>query len=233
MKIAHIVEELSELLSDNDEQCPNTRWSKKLLEHWALEGYLLASTVAKHKNTDIIEIELVEGSVQTLPDGYEEFVRVVNNIGTLSLIEDSADKSNAVDRFSGIYESDKDCDAPKGMTLGVKQLGEGDYVIEGWESEQLSANTFYVNPPVPKGFKGSVRVLATKTIDINNIDEVPMWVHALCIDWGLHRALSTDIESEHSYQRSQASRENFYKLLALYAIPQAATQVRGNTGEAR
>ena len=222
-KVEDIVREVSDLLNDNEPGCENVRWSKSSIRHWLLEGYLLAAAVAVHKNSELIEVPLVEGSVQSLPDGYEQFVRIVNNPGTLEKIIDSAEKK-AKDRFAGIYETEDCVDCVTevgGKTLGVKKTSETDYEVTGWEAEPMSATTFYVEPPVPKGYTGSVKVLAIKTIDLTAKEaDIPMWAHALSIDWALHRAYATDSESQYAMEKSTSHRRGFYELLALFRPPQ-------------
>jgi hypothetical protein len=228
-----IVTEVSDLLSDNEEGCANVRWSRSSIKHWLLEGYLLASTVARHKNSEIVEIPLVEGAVQSLPEGYEEFIRVVSNPGTFEKLADSAEKI-AVDRYKGLYDAIAEtgecvtATTNSGKTVGIQKLADGDYEVTGWEAEPMSATTFYVEPPVPKGYTGKLKVLAIKTIDLSDDDaEIPMWAHSLSIDWALHRAWSRDIESQYAFQRAQESRANFYGLLALFKpVP------RGSAGPA-
>lgn len=221
--VEDIVREVSDLLSDNEPGCENVRWSKASIRHWLLEGYLLATTVATHKNSELIEVPLVEGSVQSLPDGYEQFVRVVNNPGRLEKIIDAAEKK-VKDRFAGLYE-DTACDGEvRGKTFGVKQTSDTDYEVHGWEIEPMSATTFYVEPAVPKGYTGSVKVLAIKTVDLTaKTADIPMWAHALSIDWALHRAYSTDSESQYAAERSTSHRKGFYELLALFRPPQVGT----------
>ena len=234
-KVEDIVTEVSDLLSDNEEGCENVRWSKSSIRHWLLEGYSLASAVARHKNSEIVDVPLVEGAVQSLPDGYEEFIRVVSNPGTFEKLVDSAEKK-AVNRYQGIYaavEESGECvtaTTSSGRTVGVQKLADGEYAVTGWEAEPMSATTFYVEPPVPKGYTGKLKVLAIKTVDLSaETADIPMWAHSLAVDWALHRAWSRDIESQYASQRANTARENFYALLALFRPPTMTPIRTGNT----
>lgn len=217
--INEMVTEVSELLNDNERGCENVRWGKAAIRHWLLEGYSLATAVATHKNSVVVDVPLVEGSVQSLPDGYEMFVRLLSSPGKLEKITDSAEKTG-VDRFAGIYDGVQNCKSADGSTVGVKQTSDSDYEVENWQSEPMSATTFYIDPPVPSGYTGSVRVLAIREIDLTSDDvDIPMWAHAMAIDWALHRAYSTESESQFSIEKANSHRRGFYELLALFRPP--------------
>lgn len=220
--IDDMVAEVADLLNDNEDGCAYVRWSKSSIKHWLLEGYSFACNVATHKNTDLVEIELKEGSVQKLPEGYEQFVRVVNNPGTNELISDATEKK-AKDRYRNIGAASlDDCKTTSsGSTLGSESSVDADYQIKTWEGEPMSSSLFYVNPPVPKGYTGKVKVLAIKIVDISSdMTQVPVWAHAMAIDWALHRAYATESESQYSMEKSKMHRDNYYQLLSLFKPPQ-------------
>lgn len=217
-----MVSEVADLVNDNEPGCEHVRWSAATIRHWLLEGYALATTVATHKNSVVVDVPLNEGSIQELPEGYEMFVRLLSNPGKLEKIVDAAEKT-AKDRFVGIYDDvEPDCTtSANGSTVGVKQTSDDEYSVDNWQSEPMSATTFYVDPPVPAGYTGSVRVLAVKEIDLTSDDvDIPMWAHALAIDWAVHRVYTTEAESQYAIEKAAAYRRHFYEILALFKPPE-------------
>ena len=207
-----IIEELGLMLAD----CDHVTWPKSLLKHWIHESQGLIANVAKHRNTEIVEVDLVQGSIQSLPSGYEEFVSIPEmSDGSLS---DQNNSSKIGNRFEAVEIVKCTDGASSSVTMGSSSSAT--YELSAWSAEPMSASTFYVVPPVPSGFTGTISVLATKTVSESDDAEIAAWAHPMVVNWVMYRALGVEIESESSATRSARYLDDFYKLLSIFAPPQ-------------
>lgn len=208
-------------LNDAEPGHENIRWTRTDLLAYLNEALCMLSIVRPNLFLGTQEIELTQGTVQTLPAGVKALYSIEGTIqkdGSLS-----TKRPSKADLYLSRWFNDACASA---RTL---QGGTG-YVVASYSVDANDKQTFKVEPPVPAA-PPPVKVLArvlkapgglTKDGDPLGVD---CCYGSALIEWMLYRAYGVDDESVSSPVRSREHLATFFAILQLDAAQQAALMV--------
>lgn len=211
--VSSVISEVGGLLNDRETGFEHIRWTAAdLLEYLndaIMQAYLVRPQLFAHKET----MDLVPGSVQTVPDGCQ-LQRVVGVPG------DTKPARKLDESMLAIYG---------GLAC---ECSCSDYKIDGYAANATDPNGFYVDPPVPDDGKTHQAVIlclqapseVTATTDAAGVvtyapADMPIKgkLHNAVIEWMLYRGYSVDMESAQSDRKMTFHLRHFYEMLGLDA----------------
>ena len=208
-----LAKEASRLLNDS-EHCDGeydfTRWSQLELANYGSNAIVLAHTIYPEKFTKVVEMELVKGRVQTLPEGCSKIVKVLGTIDDMTgTVPSTATSSD--DRLLNIFPT-RECSGP------VVSKTSGRYVVKNFSLEETSDNIFYVDPPVPSSEKPyEIQVICSAPLDPDlKKTQISAWLWNPIIEFMLYRAYQSEDESQNSSNQMQLHFRNFFSMIQLY-----------------
>lgn len=205
--LSDIAVEVSKLINDYDDCNPEynyTRWSKQELIHYAQDAIIMIFMLNPKKFTKPSTIPLVEGAVQTLPEGcvlMTKLLGILDESGAISSVAPNGD-----DRLGTLFTN-----------VCAKSVTSSDYKyeLETYSIEETSDNIFIVEPPVPASalpLDASV-ICASAPVNVDRDYIVPPWMHNLIIEWMQYRAYSSEDESTYSSDNAKTHLEHFYSII--------------------
>jgi hypothetical protein len=206
-----LAKEASLLLNDSqhcDGEYDFTRWSQAELANYGLNAIILAQTIYPQKFTKVVKVALVQGSIQSLPEGCSKLVKVLgsnNEAGTVPSTSSSID-----DRLAGIF--------PESGCSGSVTSNQGGYTVKNYSLEESSDTIFYVKPPVPFSEKPiEISVICSASPDTDpRKSHIPAWLWNPIIEFMMYRAYQSEDESQNSMQQMQIHLKNFYSMIEMY-----------------
>lgn len=208
--VGSLVARARSILRDKKVQGREQLWPDAVLTDYLNEGLALLQSLRPDSFVRTVTLTLSPGSYQTIPDDYDQLVEVMDNTdggvtpvsyGPVSEADDNA--RNAIQDFNC---ADEPC---------AKASGDADaYRVSTFSRSGTDLRGFHVQPPVPAGQRPKVtaRVVANPPChyDVTACVGVPRKHEAALVDWMLHRAWSTDIESEFAFRSAAAAHDRFY-----------------------
>lgn len=169
-----VISRISTALNDTG----NVHWSQAELLGWLNDGQRALVSVRPSANTVPVTLNLVQGTLQTLPDAYAGIVDIPCNA--------TGEVVRSVDR------SVLDTESP------AWHQATANAVVREYAYDLRAPNLFWVNPPQP-AIPGSVKALVGAVpAEIATVND-PLTVHdryvPALIEYGLYRALSKDDET--------------------------------------
>lgn len=204
-----ICDDVATILSDNDEDCPNTRWSKEDLECWEKEARKVVAIVKPTTATTTHTMKLSPGKVQTVPEGCGQVVGVLgipNENGSVSEIPDEGE-----DDLAKYYSTP--CNVRPSFS-GGKPSGTDNYSLSSYELDVTCPEVFYVSPSVPEGSSIDVLIKCVASGEDDNID-LDCRYDPILKEWMLYKAYSVEMENPNSAGLAGTHLQNFYNLISL------------------
>jgi len=211
--VQSVVWELAGLLNDREADFEHVRWQELDLLEYINDAIMQAYLVRPQLFAHVEDMDLVPGSLQTLPEGCQ-LQNVMGSDGTANPARKLDDKMLA------IYA---------GLACGACACGP--YKLDGYGSSASDPNTFWVDPPVPDdGQVHTAKILCLQEPDeivatLDGSGAVTGYVppnlpikgklHNAVIEWSLYRAYSVDMESAQSDRKMQFHLRHFYEMLGL------------------
>lgn len=202
------------LLRDNEAGFEATTWSRKSLLDWLNEGLCQIAALRPDLFVTTADIPLKPGSQQELPEGYEQILSIEGTVtagpdGT-PIVSDSATVADSalLRRFKK-----KPCLASQTSECGDPGAG---YEVKSFIPNPHNMRQFRVEPPVPAGASVEVRASVVKAPghytdgDANKDVALSCPSHAALLDWIMHRAYSTELESEYAIRAKNDHLRQFY-----------------------
>jgi len=200
-----------------------TRWTRAQLATYL--SYAIAEIAGFNPDefTYTKEITLVPGSRQQL-EPPDELISLDSNANGTGITQADIELTRAFSPY--------ECCAGE---VVLDAQGNPVYVVKSYSIDQKSANTFYVDPPVPEGMNPVVTGQVSSLGAGYNLD---MWEEPVAvdnkyipaiIDYMQARAYEIDMESPLSARNSQIHFQRFYQMLGIKYKAEAA-QRAGNIG---
>ena len=209
---------------------PNADWVQH--EQWPkasrYDAYVEAICKIRQYRPDAfsekVEVELIAGQMQELPEGYERVMSVdANADGT---------KISELDERSNVFN-----EQISGLPIGCSGGATGDYTATSADVDANNATAFCVTPSVSAtqaANNASVFVTAIKCQECVKLDDcVPSQFKAEITDWLLYRMYSFETDSQYLLQKAQQARSNFESSLDKgyrYAAAQGSGYFLGQVG---
>jgi hypothetical protein len=195
INITALIEELSNALHDNDVLSPNAMFSKDLLKEFIEDGVRYLSVLSPDICQKSVQMPLVSGSHQTLPD---DLSKISSIEGVIKDGKIGSSPHKAERYFLDILPSDP--------CLELRNL-DG-YSISSYSFDKMhSPRSFVVAPPVPYGMEVIISIVAVVSpkslIKGDNID-LDDWLHLPIYEYAMHRAFAYDSLSPNSTAMSSA-----------------------------
>lgn len=215
VKVEELIQDVSRYLSDYDEDVQYVHWTEDdLLSYAQLAVGVLANLDKKHF-TKTIDVELVEGSAQPLPDTCAEFNRVQGQKegGVITRIA----RRIKLGFFPELNR--KPCYACRGQ--------KGDYKLKSYSFDEEDSSTIYVDPPVASGQTGTISITcySSPTVDsASDVLDIGQDMKPVLFELMLYYAWGVDIEDESTRERSNIHWQNAMTLLKLH-IPYKTPRV--------
>lgn len=195
------------ILRDGEKPGRPQLWPDDTLIDYLNEGLALLQSLRPDSFVTTAEIALTPGSYQVLPDEYDSLVEILENAdGTpVSMSDDAA--RNIIQSQSCAAAA---CAPESGAAAGI---------ISSYSRSGTDLRGFHVQPPVRPGQRPVVtaRVVANPPChgasDHKSCVGVPRKFEASLVNWMLHRAWSTDIESEFAFRSAAAAHDRFYLIV--------------------
>lgn len=204
-KLSELVEKVAELLNDVD----MVRWTQPEIAYWLNEGVKQIVILLPESNAITQEIQLVEGTKQSLPADGVRLIDVIRNTGLGGGVPSSPIRiieRDTLDTLRPSWHKDRPASVAKNFVF-----------------DQRNPKTFYVYPPSKTQFIEIVYSLEptkiTLTDDMGNFNIYS----AALINYALHRAHSKDTE-EASISKAQSYMSAFLNAIGLF--DQADAKVR-------
>jgi hypothetical protein len=196
------------------------------------EAFAQVQALRPDAYAEVVELELVAGSLQTVPIEYAALVVVHDVVDKDSkgnvysrneVSEIKIDNTGAVKLFgaygcetleSGVNNVNAYNDAGNCV---VKPGSEKEPTIRTFRKNQHAPRTFNVTPPIPKGQTVLVQATVVKNppcvCDIREDICIPVGIKfsAPILDWVMYRVLSGEFESEHFTRGAQRYEQSFYR----------------------
>lgn len=179
------------------------RWSDDALVDYLNEGLSLLQSMRPDSFTKTIELDLVPGSRQQVPEGVDKLLDVTSNVTATG----------------GEGGPVNEADYALSRKITDTCSGGEDREVENYSVVSHDPKTFFVSPPVAAGTTRKVmaRVVMdapyTCALDIEGCIDVPRKHSAALVDWILHRAYLLDMESQYARLASSSAFERFYRVL--------------------
>jgi len=176
------------------------QWPKSARYDAYMEALCRLREIRPDAFSEKVEVELVSGQMQELPDGYERILSVdANADGT---------KISDLDERSSVFN-----EQISGLPIGCSGSATGDYTATSGEVDANNVSAFCVTPPVSAtqaNNGASVFVTALKCQGcIGKDDCVPSEFKAALTDWVLFRMYSFETDSPMLLQKAQSHRQYF------------------------
>jgi len=199
-------EEVSRQLNDQQRGFEYTRWSRVSIIQYVYDGLLQVALYRPDAFTSPVDVTLVPGNKQTLPDGV---TNIVGFVDPLNVTEDSFGLTRAFNKKA--CSEEYDCD------------GNVVYSLKSYNYDARNPKYFFVSPPVPNGLPTPpvvtlVGVSAPPVVDTTWwLKELPGDVkyHNAVVAWALSRAYEVDTESENSFRLMNFQRSEFYRMMGI------------------
>lgn len=215
---ANIIERAQTLLRDDESDNAGVVWPDSDLIEWVSEGIQVIASLRPDAMTETANIPLVAGAAQTLPDEYAALLSVEGTVvvhpdGSVTVEQEAtvAD-SRMVRRFGKKRCLASQAPGPCG------QIG-ADYRVRSFSISPYNQRDFRVEPPVPAGASVEIRATVTKVApalslgDRNKPLPVQSKYDAALLNWVMHRAYSSEIESEYATASREQHLRAFYSVL--------------------
>jgi hypothetical protein len=215
--VGSIILRASRILNDdvreNAGESDYVRWPRAVLIDYLNEGVALLQSLRPDSFTENVAIVLKPGAKQLLPDGYDTLLDVLSNVGTDAqgndfMLDNVREQS---EEFSGLllrYNcAESECASGSDVA---------DFKITAFNRSGQDVRGFTVEPPVPEGSTAKVCVRAVKEPAVFCPGDEAMCVgvprkhEASLVDWVLHRAWLSDIESAYARASSVDAHNRFY-----------------------
>lgn len=208
-------------------------WSRAALTAYYNEATQMLVANRPDAYAEVIDMKLVPGSIQTIPDGYRAFVKVELNIDKNGA---QAEAVIAGDEYFSKIMSGKACLASQ--CIGA---GDEDYVVRSFSVSSTDPTQFTVSPPVPVGTDVFVKVMVAKSPGKvcasdgeSCVDFDPVFAPAV-VEWMLYRAWGSDAEIVGGTNAATAHGNMFFRLLGVQLAREqqflAGTLLKVGTGK--
>lgn len=204
---------LNDDIRENAGESDYVRWPRATLIDYLNEGLALLQSLRPDSFTDTVVLTLVAGTKQRLPDGMDKLLEVVSNVTTDAQGNDvlSDEVRQQEEEFSGVLLR-YNCAAASCATTAIAANTK----IKSYSLSSQDPRGFRVEPAVPEGATAKVcaRVVREPRIfcpgDLDACIGVPRKHEAALVDWVLHRAWLSDIESAFARASSVDAHNRFY-----------------------
>lgn len=193
-----IVKYVSTLLNDQYPGNAYVRWPRKLVQDAYREALSVIAMLRPDVATELVEVELVVGTLQRGPDGCSSVTKVVGLLDPATgAVMEQADKA--------------DNNLSKWFT-DVCGPSDGTYSLSSYSLDDDNSSIFYVIPPVEPGQKATALVMCAGSCKSSRVDcryETPI------VEFMMYRLLSTEDDSVTSVQGASTHLNLFIQLLNL------------------
>lgn len=199
-----LIDMVSVYLRDHEADFEFTHWEERELAGFLQLAVELVSSTKPSLFTSRVDVKLVAGAIQSVPDSCQEFVSVTGQKdvdGVITPVRKSSSK----------------------MALSLRRpicqatSSTGEYLISAWRYDPDDYNTIYVDPPVPTGVDATLTISCYNTPEIASADTViklpSHWKPAL-FELMLYYAYGVDIESVPNRDRSAVHWNNAVTIMA-------------------
>lgn len=200
------VEEVSRQLNDQQRGYEFTRWPRSFVIQYVYDGLLQVALYRPDAFTSEVQVTLVPGNRQKLPDGVSSLAAFID---PLHVTNDDFGLTRAFNKKT--CSTDLDCD------------GNEIYILKSYNYDTRNPGYFFVSPPVPQGLSSSPIVTisgasAPPVVDASWwLKELPGDVkyHNAVVAWAMSRAYEVDTESENSFRLMNYQRSEFYRMMGV------------------
>jgi hypothetical protein len=209
--VLDLIKRASTLLNDDVVDNDFVRWPKAVLLDYLNEGIGLLSAHRPDLFTKCVELTLKPGQKQQLSNKYLSLVSVDFSVSPDGVLTPVTKVDLAYSRYvtKSCAERGSDCKTPESTGITT------------YSNVPKDEQQFFVYPAVSR--RGDVTVMATVVerpcqycvADFGECVDIPPGQQAALVDWMVHRAYSTDIESEYAYRAAQAALARFERVLSV------------------
>ena len=198
-----LIDDVSRYLRDNEPDYEFTHWEESELASFLERAVYLVSSVRPSLFTSKVEVPLVAGSIQTIPDTCHEFVSVVgqkNADGGITAVRKTTSKMALALKFP---------------VCSINTTG--DYEVSSWRYDEDDSKTVYVDPPVPAGSTGTLVVSCYNVPEVDSATtklHLPAHWQPALFELMLYYAYGVDIESVPNRDRSAVHWNNAVTIMA-------------------
>lgn len=224
MKVAELIEEVSRYLQDNEfeDDVQYVHWTREDLFSYLRNAVAIVAMVRKEEFVSTVDVELVEGAVQTLPSPCKSLKTVQgqkNDRGVVMQRIRETKLSNLAAFSRAVCTS--------------KTTSSDGYVAKSYSYDEDDPKTIYVDPPLQKGQSGTLTITCyapPQVTGINDELDVDENFRPIIFELMLYYAYGVDIEDNANRARSDAHFKAALQLLQIYdykeqqAVARAAQQ---------
>ncbi len=200
------VEEVSRQLNDQQRGFEYTRWVRASIIQYIYDGFLQVALYRPDAFTSNIDVSLVPGVKQQLPEGVLNLVAFVN---PLLVTENDFGLTRSFNK--SVCPEELDCD------------GNVVYTVRSYNYDIRNPGFFFVSPPVPMGLK-TPPVVSLNVAGPPPVIDATWWLkelpgdvkyHNAVVAWALSRAYEIDTESENNFRLMNYQRSEFYRMMGI------------------
>lgn len=211
--VLDLIKRASTLLNDDVEDNDFVRWPKAVLLDYLNEAIGKLSAHRPDLFTKCVELTLKPGQKQQLDKRYLSLVSVDFSISPDGVLTPVTKADLAYSKYTA-----QSCAERGGTSAGCRTPESTE--IKTYSSVPKDEQQFFVYPSVSR--RGNVSVMATVVerpchycvSDYATCIDIPPGQQSALVDWVVHRAYSTDIESEYAYRAAQAALARFKECLS-------------------
>lgn len=226
-KVKDILDRAAAILNDREEGYEHIQWPVGDLVTYVNEALCELSAHRPDAFVKQVELTLLPGSRQELPDQYSKLVSLDANIpanGELGgpvtgrkISESSSEFAEVFSSGPSCFSSGPSCGEPPAPHDGENPSAE----VLSYQRAKGLPNVFYVAPEVPRG--KVVKVAATvqeappvhDALHLKRALGVPCKFDSAVLDWVLMRCWEKDIESSFAVAAAERHRGHFYQALGV------------------
>lgn len=215
MNARQFVEEVSRYLQDNEfeDDVQYVHWTEDDLFTYFRLALSITSMVRSEEFVQTVDVELVEGAIQTLPHPCKSLKAMQGQKNDRGVITNKLREAKITHLAS----------FKRALCLSASSMRKGAYEAKTFSYDYDDPKTIYVDPPVPRGAKGTLTLVCYAPPDIKDIDEeldIDENVRPIIFELMLYYAYGVDIEDSGTRERSEQHWAKAMTLLQVYDYKQ-------------
>lgn len=214
MQVSGMIEEVSRYLQDNEfeDDVAYVHWTKDDLLTYIRNAVAVVAMIRKEEFTSTVDVELVEGIMQTLPSPCKSLKTVQGQKDYKGVINKRVRESK-LSNLTGFNRP----------VCVSSTKSKGDYQVKSYSYDENDPKTIIVDPPVPKGASATLTITCYAPPEIKgDADELDIDenLRPIIFELMLYYAYGVDIEDNANRERSNQHWKNAFDLLQIYDYKQ-------------
>jgi len=212
MIISQVIDDVSRYLQDNEfeDDVQYVHWTKGDLLTYAQLALSIIAMVRKEDFTETVDVELVEGAVQTIPAQCKSVQTVQGQ---------KNDDGVIVSRLREVRISNLSAFSRPVCKPSVKFGASSEYRVKSFSYDDNDPRVIYVDPPVPANTNATLTISCYAPPVVKGEDDeidLDQNLVAVVFELMLYYAYGVDIEDAPARERSMAHWKNALDLLQIY-----------------